>query len=124
MPEIAGERRSGEFGDRARQFDSSRATTDHHEGQHPADLLLVGMALRPLEGAEQALPDQQGVGEGFQHRRIRRPMVIAEEAVRGARREHEVVERNVGRVHDFYRATFGVDAGHLTHDDGYVPLTA
>ena len=40
-----------------------RTTADNDEGERSAYLIRFGVALRPFEGAEQALPDRQRVGE-------------------------------------------------------------
>ena len=84
--------------------------------------MLVGVALRPFEGAKQALPNPYRIRKRFQDRDVRRPMILAEEAVVGARCEYEIVETNVGRVHNHYRAVDGIDGDYLSHDDGDVLL--
>ncbi len=92
--ELRGQRGARELGDRAGELDARRTGADNDEGQKRRALPLVGLALRLLEGEEDAAPYGRRVLERLEARRERLPSIMAEIGVPRAGRQHERVIAN------------------------------
>ena len=76
------------------KLDPRRVCADDDKGHERRELLLVDLALRRLEGEENAAPYGGRVLERLQARRERLPGVMAEIGVPRAGRQHERVVAN------------------------------
>src|SRR6202020_1137744 len=114
VAEMGGERRLRQLSDCAGELDSRRASADDDEGHERRALLRVGLALRLLEGEQNAAAYGGRVLERLKAGRERLPGVMAEIGVPRAGRQHK-------RVVAKRRA---VIEGELTslHDDGIVGM--
>ena len=92
VAEVGGKSGAREFGDRSGKLDPRRASADDDEGHESRALQLAGLALRPLEGEENAASDRCRVFERLQARRERLPVVMAEIGVPRAGRHHQRIE--------------------------------
>ena len=97
---IGGQRALRQLGDGAGHLDAGRSAADHREGHQPAALLGIAFVLGTLERHQDAAAQIGGVVDGFQARRIERPVVAAEIGVARAGREHEIVVRHAAAVGD------------------------
>src|SRR5437763_1449443 len=73
----------------------TRPAAHDHESEQRLAPRLVGLALRPLEGQENPAADFERVLETLQARRPGLPVVVAEVAVLRARRQDQVVVREL-----------------------------
>ena len=105
---------------RAGHLHPGRAAADHGEGHPGVALGRVGGALGPLEGADDAGADVERVGQRLQARRVRRPFVVAEVAVRGAGGDDQVVPGDPLAAVDADAAAGDVDRLHLGLQDRQV----
>ena len=76
---------------RAGHLDAGGSGADDDKGHPRSALRRVGAALGTLERADDAGADRQRIGQGLQPRRMPRPVVVAEVAVRRAGCDDQVV---------------------------------
>ena len=108
--EFAAQRVARDLGERAGELDAGRAAADDDEGEPGGALAPDRFALGVLEGGEDARADLERVVERLQAGRVRRPFVVAEVVVRGARGDDQVVVGQLAAVSSTTRALRGVDA--------------
>ncbi len=99
-PEVAGQGESRKLGDGTGQFDAGRSRAHHHEREQSSTLCRVGRALGTLERQQQPAPDQGGILQGLEAGCMRLPFVVTEIGMRRARRDDEVVVRQLADVED------------------------
>ncbi len=92
---FAAQRVPGDLGERAGKLDAGGAAAHHDEGQPGGPFHRVAFALGALEGGEHAPADLERVFQRLQARRVSRPFVMTEVAVRRTGRQDEVVVRQL-----------------------------
>src|SRR5205807_1428704 len=90
-PEVAPESVPRDLGERSRELDARRASSDDDEGEPLGALRRVLLALGGLVGEQHAAADLEGVLDRLQAGREASPLVLAEVAVTRARRDDQVV---------------------------------
>ena len=95
VAEVRGQGGARQFDDRPGELDPGRAGADNDEGEQRRPPCLIALALRLLEGDQNAAPDGGRVFERLQSRRERLPIIMAEIGVTRAGRQHQriVVEQ-------------------------------
>ena len=112
------------FGQRAGEFHTRGATSDHHERQQPALLLAVLLDLGAFKGRQHARANLQGVFQRLEARRVWLPVVPPEIGVRRAGCHNQMVIRHlpwVGRK--FNDAPCRVDATDVAQPHAHVGLS-
>ena len=84
--------------------------------------LRIGFDLRLFEREKNSPPDLRGVVNGFQARRVRLPVAVAEVGVPCARREYEKVVTDL-TLADTHELCAGIDAVDFAEDDARVGLS-
>ena len=114
-------RRGRDLHDRSRQLDAGGAGADNPERERRSAGVGAGFVLRRLERQQDPAPQLGGIFDRLQSGRDRRPVVVAEVRVRGARREHEIVVADVP-VRQHHPAIDDVDGGDRGQGDVAVLL--
>ena len=120
-PEVAAKRVPRDLRERSRHLHSGGSAPDDHEGEPAAALLVVRLALGPLEGEKGAAANLQGVVEGLEPGRETSPRLVAEVGVGGPGRHHQVIVGDL-RVGEHHAPALGVDRGDVGQENGRVPL--
>ena len=102
----------GNLPQRAGQFHPGRPAPHNREGQPRPAFLRVLFALGALECCQQAAANLRGVLDSLQPRRQRRPLVVAEVMMRGARGHDQIVVARLA-VAQNHSPPFGVEIDHL-----------
>ncbi len=123
VPEVPGERLTGDLGQRAGHLDACRAAANHDECQQRLAANRVGLALGVLERQQHATADVERVLDRLESGRDRAPLVMPEVGVRRATRDDQIVvgELTVGQ-HELPAGL--VDGAHLREEDLHVQLAA
>ena len=107
--------RSRQIGKRPCQLHAGRTATHHHGGHQRLTMRLVLTTFRALVSEQQVAPQAHRVVEGFQARRVLRPVIPTEVGRAAAHRDHEVVKREftIGQDHP---PPGRIDRSHLGQD--------
>ena len=111
--EVVAQRVVRDLAQGAGELHARRPAADEHERHPRLAQLGIGLALGGLERDQDPAPDLDGVVDGLEARGVRRPLVVPEVGVVGARRDDQrvVVHRAAVRQPDL--ALLGVDVDRL-----------
>jgi hypothetical protein len=112
-PEFAAQRVPRDFGKHAGKLHAGRACADHDERQPGRTPHRVELALGMLVRQQHAAADLHRIVERLQTRRMLRPGIVAEVAVRDAGGDDQIVVDEFGAILQHHRATRRVDTLHL-----------
>ena len=121
-PEVPAQRVVRDLAERARQLDPGRAATDDDERHPLAPDLGIRLAFGRFERDQDPPAHLEGVLDGLEARRERRPLVVAEVRVASPGRHDEgvVVDRPAVGHQDL--APVGIEADRLAEQDGRVAV--
>jgi hypothetical protein len=115
--EVAPERVVGDLAQRAGQLHPGRASAHHHEGHPLLPTLDVRLAFGGFERDEDPSPDADGVVDRLEARGVRRPVVMPEVGVAGARGDHQRVVRDRAAVREDDPPALGIETHRLAEQD-------
>ena len=112
-----------DLGQHAGKLDAGRARADHDERQPGRAPHRVRFALGMLVRKQDAAADLHRIGQRLQTRRVRRPRVVAEVAVRHAGGDDQIIVDEFGAILQHHRAARRIDALHVAEQHRDVPLS-
>ena len=111
---IVGQSLPGHFRDGAGHFHAGCAAADHYEGEQAPPLVGIVGEFGALECDQNAAANARRIFDALEARRELRPVVMAEIGMRGAGRDHQIVEFDILGI-GTQQLLLKIDAAHLFH---------
>jgi hypothetical protein len=115
VTKLAAQRVPRNLGERAGKLDTGRSTADDRKAEPGVALAGLVDGFRTLERQQQPPTDGECIVERLEPRRVPRPVVVPEIAVRRAAREHQIVEAEMRTVVECNAPRRGVYRDDLPH---------